>query len=539
MHIEYYHSLKTKSYTFLSNINQLLASKVSAGLLMLEKIDLSKKITNDEYKKNEKTLKANLGELQRKAWDLKVPVVLVFEGWHVSGMAEDINRFILSLDPRGYSFHTMTTPCYEELLKPFIVRFWSRIPVRGKIAIFDRSWYSRAIIECLGREKSEEKMEKCINNINYFEQQLADDGYLIIKFFLHISEKEHKERFKALKKDEKDDIPLVLDEYEKETRPDLDFIRNYNEYLPFVEKLLEKTDMPYASWSIVEANDKNFATLKIMKAVIHAIEASIEKATRTPSEQTLKYLDIEAQGIPQLNNSFLEKIDLSKKMDADEYKESKKLYQQKLVSLQYELFKKKRPMIVVFEGWDAAGKGGDIYRLVENLNPRLYKVVPVGSPNDIEKTHHYLWRFCEAIPKAGYITIFDRSWYGRVLVERVEGFCSEEEWKRAYREINEFEEILTQAGAIVIKFWLQVDKETQLERFNSRQLDPEKKWKITAEDWRNRNRWEDYNIAVNEMLQKTSTTNAQWTVVESNDKRYSRIKVLKTAVEALEKELKK
>ena len=521
------------------NIDKLLTSKVNAGLLMLEKIDLSKKITNEEYKKNEKILKAKLGELQRKAWDLKIPVVLVFEGWHVSGMAEDINRFILSLDPRGYSFHTMTTPCYEELLKPFIVRFWSRIPVKGKIAIYDRSWYSRAIIECLGREKVEDKMENCLKNINYFERQLADDGYLIIKFFLHISEKEHKERFKALKKDEKDEISLVLDEYEKETKPDLDFIRNYNEYLPFVEKMLEKTDMPYASWTIVQANDKNFATLKIMKAVIHAIEVSIEKATRTPGEQTLKYLDIEAQGVTQLNNSFLEKIDLSKKMDADEYKELKKLYQQKLVTLQYDLFKKKRPMIVVFEGWDAAGKGGDIYRLVENLNPRLYKVVPVGSPNDIEKAHHYLWRFCEAIPKAGHITIFDRSWYGRVLVERVEGFCSEEEWKRAYREINEFEETLTQAGAIIIKFWLHVDKETQLERFNSRQLDPEKKWKITADDWRNRNRWEDYKIAVNDMLQKTSTTNAQWIVVESNDKRYSRIKVLKTAAETLENELKK
>lgn len=502
---------------------------------MLEKIDLSKTITIAEYKKNQKMFKTKLGELQRKAWDLKIPVILVFEGWHVSGMAEDINRFIISLDPRGYSFHTMTRPCYEELLKSFIVRFWSRVPVRGKIAIFDRSWYSRAIIECLGKEKSEQEMEKSLEEINYFERQLTDDGYLIIKVFLHISQKEHKERFKDL---QKFDIP-VFDEYEDEAGQDLDFIRKYDEYLPFVEKLLEKTDMPYAPWTIVEANDRNFATLKIMMTVIRAIEASIEQATRTPAEQTLKYLDLETRGVPQLNNSILEKIDLSKKLDADEYKKSKKLYQEKLAALQYELFKKKRPLIVVFEGWDAAGKGGDIYRLVENLNPRLYRVVPVGSPNDIEKDHHYLWRFCEAIPKAGHITIFDRSWYGRVLVERVEGFCSEEEWKRAYREINEFEEILTRAGAIIVKFWLHIDKETQLERFNSRQLDSEKKWKITAEDWRNRNRWEDYKIAADEMLQKTSTTNAQWIIVESSDKRYSRIKVLKSAAEALEKELRK
>lgn len=500
---------------------------------MLEKIDLLKTISIAEYKKNEKVLKSKLGELQRKAWDLKIPVILVFEGWHVSGMAEDINRFILSLDPRGYSFHTMTRPCYKELLKPFILRFWSRIPVRGKIAIFDRSWYSRAIIECLGKEKYEEEMEKCLEEINHFERQLTDDGYLIIKIFLHISEKEHKERFKNLKKNE---IPPIFDEYEKEVKQDPDFVHNYNEYLPFVDKLLEKTDMPYVPWTIVEANDRNFATLKIMMTVLHAIEASIEHTTRTPAEQTLEYLDME---IPQLNNSILETIDLSKKTDADEYKKSKKLYQQKLAALQYELFKKKRPMVVVFEGWDAAGKGGDIYRLVENLNPRLYKVVPVGSPNDTEKAHHYLWRFCEAIPEAGHITIFDRSWYGRILVERVEGFCSEEEWKRAYREINEFEEILTQAGAIILKFWLHIDKETQMKRFNNRQFDPEKKWKITAEDWRNRDRWEDYKIAADEMLRKTSTTNARWIVIESNDKRYSRIKVLKTATEALEKELEK
>ena len=194
-------------------------------------------------------------------------------------------------------------------------------------------------------------------------------------------------------------------------------------------------------------------------------------------------------------------------------------------------------MIIVFEGWDAAGKGGDIHRLVKELNPRLYRVVPVGPPNDIEKVHHYLWRFCEKIHTAGYITIFDRSWYGRVLVERVERLCSEEEWKRAYREINEFEKIITGTGAIILKFWLQIDKDTQLERFKSRQNDPKKSWKITDEDWRNRSKWKEYQIAVDEMLQKTSTFNAQWTIVESNNKRYSRIRILKTITETLEKEL--
>ena len=259
--------------------------------------------------------------------------------------------------------------------------------------------------------------------------------------------------------------------------------------------------------------------------------------TRTPGQQTIKYLNVAISKLPDLNGSVLNKIDLSKTISPEKYEESKKLYQQKLETFQYELFRKKRSMIIVFEGWDAAGKGGDIHRLVEELNPRLYRVVPVGSPNDIEKAHHYLWRFCEGIPKAGHITIFDRSWYGRVLVERVEGLCSEGDWKRAYREINEFENILAGTGAIILKFWLHIDKDTQLERFKSRQNDPVKSWKITDEDWRNRDKWEEYKIAVDEMLQKTSTINAPWTVVESNDKSYSRIKILKTVAEVIEREM--
>ncbi|HWR25680.1 MAG TPA: polyphosphate:AMP phosphotransferase [Methanosarcina sp.] len=502
---------------------------------MLEKIDLSQTVKNGEYKKNMEVLKSKLGRVQRKAWELNIPIIIVFEGWHGSGLAEDINRFILSLDPRGYDFHSMLRPCYKEFPKPFLVRFWTRIPVKGKIGIFDRSWYSRAVMDCLENKKFETKMEKCLEQINAFERQLSDDGSLILKFFLHISEKKHKERLKEM---EKNGAHLIVDEFEKDNGQNLDFIHDYEDYLPFIEKMLEKTDMPYAPWTIVEANDRDFATLKIMTKVINAIETRIAYMDALPEEQLFNHVNPGIQILPELNNSILEKIDLSKNMSEEEYRQSKKLYQQKLTALQYELFKKKRPLVTVFEGWDAAGKGGDIYRFVENLNPRLYSVIPVGSPNDIEKAHHYLWRFSHAVPKAGHIAIFDRSWYGRVLVERVEGYCSEQEWKRAYREINEFEEILIQAETIVLKFWLQIDMNTQLERFESRQNDPEKTWKITPDDWRNRSKWKDYEIAVNEMLLKTSTTNAKWTVVESNDKYYSRIKVLRTIAETLEKELK-
>ncbi len=501
---------------------------------MLRNIDLSLAIKHSEYEESMKILEIKLGELQRKAWELKIPIIFVFEGWHASGMGEDINRFILPLDSRGYDFHTMTFTCYEDTLKPFLLHFWTLIPVRGKIAIFDRSWYSRAIIKHFMKEKSKYKLEKCLGKINCFERQLSDDGYLILKFFLHVSKKEQEDRFKKI---HKKGIPIIIDEYEKKNETERDFIHEYNKYLPIIEKVLEKTDMPYAPWTIVGANDMNFATIKIITTATQTIEAYIEKFTSTPGQQTIKYLDREISKLSEPSASVLDKVDLSKIILPKKYKKSKKLYQQKLETLQYELFRKKRSVVTIFEGWDAAGKGGDIHRLVKVLNPRIYRVVPVGPPNDNEKAHHYLWRFCEGIPKVGHITIFDRSWYGRILVERVDGLCSEDEWKRAYKEINEFENIIKGTGAIILKFWLQVDEDTQLERFKSRQNNPKKRWKITDEDWRNRSKWKEYKIAIDEMLQKTGTITAQWTIVESNNKRYSRIRILKTITEALEKEL--
>lgn len=501
---------------------------------MLENIDLTRKLDDEEYKKNMKFLEPELGELQRKAWELKIPIILVFEGWHTSGIAESINRFILPLDPRGYDYHAINSPSPAELLKPFLWRFWKRIPIRGRIAIFDRSWYSRAVMDKYRPEKSEDELEKYLNEINYFERQLTDDGYVIIKFFMHIDKNDQKERFQKLMKK---DIPLIVDEYKDCKKDKPDFVHEYDNYLPIIERVFEKTSFPHAPWILVEATDQNFASAKIITTVIKAIENQIEKVTRIPAQNTIKYLDNDAPKIPELTTSILDKVDLSRNLEADEYKEEIKTYQHRLEELQYELFREKRPLIIAFEGWDAAGKGGNIRRLVKELNPRLYRVIPAGAPNDFEKAHHYLWRFLEGIPKAGHITIYDRTWYGRVMVEKIEKLCSEEEWKRAYREINEFEEILADSGAIILKFWLHIDQKTQLDRFKSREENSTKNWKITSEDWRNRSKWEKYEEAIDEMLRRTSTSYAPWTVVEANDKRYARVKVLKTVVEALEKEL--
>ena len=235
-----------------------------------------------------------------------------------------------------------------------------------------------------------------------------------------------------------------------------------------------------------------------------------------------------------MQNGVLQRIDLTLDITPEEYKERKKKLQKKLALLHNQMYLKRVPVILAFEGWDAGGKGGAIKRITQSIDPRGYEVVPVSAPNDLEKSHHYLWKFWQKFPKDGHMAIFDRTWYGRVLVERIEGFATEQEWKRAYSEINNMEAHLTRSGAVVLKFWMHIDKDEQERRFKQRQETPEKQWKITDEDWRNRARWDDYERAVDEMVLRTSTKNAPWYIIEANSKLYARIKVMEIVVEALE-----
>jgi polyphosphate:AMP phosphotransferase len=494
---------------------------------MLDKVDLSKSIEKDEYEDLIDEFTIRLGELQRKAWKLEIPVMVVFEGWHASGMAEIVNRFLMPLNPMGFELYTTERPCIQEKEKPLVWRFWTKIPARGEIAIFDRSWYRRALLEHFIQDIPEKEITNCLKGLTYFEKQLADDGYLIFKFFLHISKEVQQKRFEYIKGKR---IPLFISEEEEQ-----DYIKEYDRLMPLTEKMLERTDTSHAPWNIIEANDLNFATVRIMATFIQALENRIakveEKHKESENERDHRYIN------KSLKPSILETVDLSRKLPGHEYKKMKGEYQERLRSLQYRLFTQKRPLVLVFEGWDASGKGGGIKRLVQVLNPRLYRVIPIGVPSDVELSHHYMWRFYNEIPEAGHMTIFDRSWYGRLLVERVENLCTDREWKRAYREINEFEEILSNYGTIVLKFWIHIDPEEQLQRFKKREKIPHKRWKITEDDWKNREKWDLYEEAANEMLQKTSTTYAPWTIVEGNNKKYARVKVLRTVVEKLEQEL--
>ena len=537
---------------------------------MLEKVDLNRKMGKKEYKEWMDDLQPKLSYLQRACKEQKIPVMIVFEGFGAAGKGTLINKIIEPLDPRGFSVYATAVETKEEKMHPFLWRFWTKIPSQGRIAIFDRSWYRRVLVDRFDGITTKEQLDYAFGEICSFEKQLTDDGMVIIKLFADVSKKEQKKRFDKLLEDKKTAWRV--------TKDDLARNKHYEEYLAMNEEMLEKTDSEYAPWHILESNDKKYARIKALdiipgssisevyqntdreyaaakmtEIVVSVLEQAIadKKAEQEKREQektkaqeikqekdTLQEAGAASQKEQVLKSSVLAGVDLSKKMEKEEYKKELARLQARLSELHNELYKYRIPVVLAFEGWDAGGKGGAIKRLTQALDPRGYQVNPVAAPNDAEKTHHYLWRFWKQFPKDGHVAIFDRSWYGRVMVERIEGFCQEEEWKRAYHEMNEMEEQLAHHGTIVLKFWMHIDKDEQERRFKERMENPAKQWKITDEDWRNREKWDAYEKAVDEMLIRTSTTYAPWILVEADCKYYARIKVLRTVVEAIEKRLK-
>lgn len=493
---------------------------------MLESIDLSRKVDKKRFKAEKEKLELKLAALQRKAFDLKIPVIVVFEGWDAAGKGTLINNLILPLDPRGFKVHTTLPPNEEEALRPFLWRFWTRTPEHGRFAIFDRSWYRRLLNDRVDRVVKGKNLAQAERDIVSFERQLADDGNCIIKFFLHISKKEQKKRFDRLRKNDATSWRV--------TREDLKRHKQYDRYLGAVEDMLARTDSGFASWTVVEAEDHRFAALKIFHTVVTTLGRRIREETRRKSAAKRQS---KTDAGKEIGVSILDKIDISKALSRAQYRKQIEKKQDRLRELEHEIYMRRIPVVIVYEGWDAAGKGGNIRRLTQNLDPRGYEVVPIAAPNDIEKAHHYLWRFWMQMPKAGHMTLFDRSWYGRVMVERIEGFCAESEWRRAFREINEMEMHLVHFGAVLVKFWLHIDADEQLRRFKQRQRIAHKKWKITDEDWRNREKWAQYKMAVEEMIARTSTPTAPWTIVESNCKWFARVKALDTVITAIEARL--
>ena len=492
---------------------------------MLEKIDLTKTIKKGDFKKRADALRNKLGLLQRTAKDMGIPVMILFEGWDASGKGTLMNELILPLDPRGFQVFNIGEPSKETLLWPHLFAFWEMTPPKGRMSIFNRSWYRRMLEPIKGDQG-------ILEDILSFERQMTDAGTIIIKFFLHISKKEQKKRLKRMNENHASTWRVNKRELENN--------ENYDQIAKTIEETILRTDKEHAPWTIVEAEHREFATIKILSTVALALEKQIQRVEENQKIATMKK-EARAEKADEENAadcmvtepSVLKNLDLNRTVSDAKYSKELKTKQQQFRDLQYKLYTVRRPMVIVFEGQDASGKGGAIKRITQKLDPRGYEVNPTAAPNDWERAHHYLYRFWSRFPKAGHVGVFDRSWYGRVLVERVEGFCSEREWRKAYEEINEMEDQWVRYGAIILKFWMQVDSEEQLQRLKSREENPEKSWKITAEDWRNREKSGLYEKAAEEMMLRTSTANAPWIIVEANDKKFARLKVLTNVVDAL------
>ncbi|MEE3420995.1 MAG: polyphosphate:AMP phosphotransferase [Lachnospiraceae bacterium] len=481
-----------------------------------EREEIKKRITEEDEK---------LYRNQMKIKDARLPVMVIFEGWGAAGKGSMISKVIRNIDPRFFKVKTMETqPTEEEKRYPFLYRYLLEIPEAGKFTFFDTYWMEEITGGVLDGSVTEKEYKQKVESINRVERSLHDNGYLIVKFFFQIGKKEQKRRLDELK----DSAATRW----RVDRSDLWENRHYERCLTVYDKYLEDTDRSLAPWYIIDAKDKKWAELQVKQFLNQAIYTALQN---------------QALASPILQNTFplrptpkLADISLADKTISDkDYKVQLKELQGRLRMLHYRLYRDRIPVIICYEGWDAAGKGGNIKRVSDALDPRGYEVWPIASPEPHEKARHYLWRFWERLPRTGHIAIFDRTWYGRVMVERLEGFCTENDWQRAYYEINEFENDLANWGAVIIKFWVQIDNETQLARFTDRQNNPEKQWKITDEDWRNREKWPQYEAAVNEMLQKTNTVYAPWHILESNDKKYARVKALRIIIDALEKAIDK
>ncbi|MCD7866683.1 MAG: polyphosphate:AMP phosphotransferase [Clostridiales bacterium] len=477
----------------------------------------------DAMKQRLETARKRLYELQMEIKNHKIPVLVLFEGWDASGKGSMIGKVIRNIDPRFFKVATMSAPTEEDKRRPFLYRFFKEIPEAGKFTFLDGGWMEQTCREVMNGQLSREAYDNRINSIRRFERQLTDNGYLVIKFFMHIDKKEQKKRMEILLEAE--------DTQWRVSENDLQQNDRYKKYMKVFDNYLNSTNSSTAPWYIIDAKNRKWAELQVLETLISNIEVGMQNT---------------AHSVPILQNVFplvpmprLADISLEgKTLDDETYKTELKQLQAKLGALHNRLYRKRVPVIITYEGWDAAGKGGNIKRIAGALDPRGFEVLPIASPEPHEKARHYLWRFWTRLPKDGHIAIFDRTWYGRVMVERLEGFCSENDWRRAYNEMNEFEKELADWGAVIIKFWVHIDKDTQLERFTERQNNPEKRWKITEEDWRNREKWDVYEEAVDEMLQKTSTTFAPWYILESVDKKYARIQALNIVIERIEEALK-
>jgi len=454
----------------------------------------------------------------------KFPVIILIAGMDGAGKSATTSALNEWMDPRYIRTHGFIEPSDEELERPPMWRFWRQLPPKGRIAIFDGSWYAGRISERAAGRISTARFDQDLAEVVRFEQMLIDEGALILKFWMHLSKAAQKQRLKKLESD-----PLTR---WRVTRRDWDHFKRYDAFHEIAERALRHTSTASAPWILVEATDPRYQKLTVGKILLEQLRARLNGPAPQPALIQAPPSRTSVDGL-----DILQTLDLTQKVDRAAYETDLEKYQGRLNLLTRHKAFMDHSVVLVFEGMDAAGKGGSIRRITQAIDARLCTIHPVAAPSEEERAQPYLWRFWRNLPRRGRFAIFDRSWYGRVLVERVEGFCAEADWMRAFGEINDFEEQIVKSGGIILKFWLSVSQEEQLRRFQERQDSPFKRFKITPEDWRNRDKWPAYEPAVCDMLDRTSTEIAPWTLVASEDKNFGRIKILRTLCERIEERL--
>ncbi len=501
---------------------------------MLDQIDLVHKISKREYKQRLPDLQARLYGMEQALLEAHLPALIVFEGWAGTSKITTIGTLMRRLDPRGLRVHPITPPRTYETQYPWLHRFWLKTPKYGQMALFDRSWYRQVLADRTRGKLDGPAWRSYCEDIVSFERQLADDGAVILKFWLHISRKEQGRRFRKLLGDR-----LTAWQVTEEDRWQH---RHYKRVRAAVEDLLTRTDAPHAPWIVLPATDKRYTRIAVFETILAALEARLGHVAALQSAQDDEDDVFDGSGpalrrelaavqmtgaahqaainvqLPAASEdgcvaveqsplvaalptpSILQHVDLQQKIDKEAYDHDLKRLQAKMHLLGFQVYLQQRPVILVFEGWDAAGKGGAIHRVIEKVDPRSYIVHTIAAPTGDDKAHHYLYRFWRRLPPRGVMAIFDRSWYGRVLVERVEGFATEGEWRRAYGEINAFEQMLVENNTVVLKCFLHISKEEQKERLQARLDNPAKLWKFDEGDLKERARWPEYRQAYEDAL---------------------------------------
>jgi polyphosphate:AMP phosphotransferase len=493
---------------------------------MFESAELGHAIDKARYRREEPRLRADLLDAQFDVGSLaRFPVLLLVNGVDGAGKGETVNLLNAWMDPRHIRVHAFGVPTEHDRLRPYMARFWDALPPKGKIGILFGNWYSYPILERVRGRLKRGELDSSLDEIQALEQMLASEGALVLKFWFHLSKKAQRKRLRALEKD-----PATR---WRVTRPDWKSFERYDEYREVSEYVLQRTSTGHAPWYVIEGADERYRSLTAGRLLLDAMRRRV--AQERKGERARPIGTAPPPTPPAADGKdLLAALDQSLRLSRSDYERELERQQGRLALLSRRKAFRRRSLVIAFEGNDAAGKGGAIRRVTAALDARQYEIVPVAAPTEEERAQPYLWRFWRKVPSQGRVAVFDRSWYGRVLVERVEGFADEPDWMRAYGEINQFEDELERAGAVVVKFWLAITPEEQLKRFRAREKTRFKRFKITSEDWRNRRRWTDYQRAVRDMVDRTSTARAPWTLVEANDKRWARVKVLRTIADRLE-----